>query len=459
MDTQAGAFSPGFRRLLDYAIFDGVYMLVYYWVNAFMNIYFTDVVGIPIKAVATLTLFVRIFDAINDPFEGTLADRTNSKWGKYRPWVVIGGISMSIGILLMFSINPAWSGKAKLIWMWITYISVTIASTCCYMPYTALNGIISPDSGERNRAASLRSIFSNIGGQLAGILAVPLIVFFSGTSAGPGSAKGYTISIGLCVLLFIPITVYSMLRTREVVIPATQTQTSPTIKLLIRSFFRNRCAVLLALGNLCLGFSQYGKMAMATYYYQYVGGDLKYNSYTGIINVIAAFIGSGIISNWIFQKTKHKGHAAVIIFAIRSVLCIPLYFFRPNHIIFWVFMTVSSLFGPAASSLMMGMVGDVADYGEYKFGIRTDGFISSFISLMTKAGGAIGPAILLIIIDRLGFVPNATTQNENVLNVLSASISLLISLCSFISMIIFLFYNLSDKNIKSIRAKLDLKEK
>lgn len=140
-------------------------------------------------AVSLLTLVVRIFDAFNDPIIGSIADRTKSRWGRYRPWFMVGSIVMAILIVLQFACNPNWSMTLRLVWMWVIYVLLTVASTCSNMPYGAMKACITPDATDHAKTGGLRMMFANVASMLTLIIEVPLI-----TSLGDGpatSARGF----------------------------------------------------------------------------------------------------------------------------------------------------------------------------------------------------------------------------------------------------------------------------
>ena len=177
-----------FRQRLDYGVCEFGYNAIYYWVSAFMTIFYTDIVGVSLAAVSALTLFVRIFDAINDPIIGSMADRTRSKWGRYKPWIAIGGPILAVLVVLLFSAQPGWPDHIKVIYMWVIYILVTVASTCTNMPFGALNGVLTSNSNERNKLAGLRMVIGNLGMNFTGIVAIPLVLLFGGAAAGGGQS-------------------------------------------------------------------------------------------------------------------------------------------------------------------------------------------------------------------------------------------------------------------------------
>ncbi len=183
--------------------------------------FLTDQMGIAAGAVSFLTLFVRIFDGINDPIIGSMADRSVDKGkGKYKPWVRWGALAMSLSIIALFAMQASWSYTFKMIYMWVTYLLVTIFSTCCNMPFGALNGVLTSDSGERAKLSGLRMVFANVGASWAGLIAVPLIVFFSGVGDGTTQTpRGYLLAVIVCVVIGLPTLFWSSYKVKEVVKP------------------------------------------------------------------------------------------------------------------------------------------------------------------------------------------------------------------------------------------------
>ena len=116
-------------------------------------IFYTDVVGIPTAYVSVLLLVVRLYDAINDPLLGSMMDKTKSRYGRYRPWIAIGGIGLAVSTALLFWAHPDMNFAGKIVYMYVTYMVAVTFSTLFYMSYLALGGCLSPDSMIRTKAS------------------------------------------------------------------------------------------------------------------------------------------------------------------------------------------------------------------------------------------------------------------------------------------------------------------
>lgn len=438
------------KQRFDYGCYDMGYYLVNYWVTGFLTIYYTEVVGVPLTQVAALIFFVRIFDAVNDPVIGAMADRSPHD---YKVWIKYGGVAVAAFTFLMFAVNPGWPLSLKMIWMWLTYLGVTVTSTCCYMPYMALNGLLTSNSEERNRLSSVRVFLQNVGCQGLGMAAVPMVTFFAPASTGAAAAKGYTISVAICSVLFSIISFYSADRIR-VVVKKPKSQEKTDFKTSLSCFIKNPYGLILAVGLLVHGLAQYGIGGILTYYFQYVAGDLGLMTVYSGISLVACFLGSGVMTNLIYRVTRHKGRACMAAWGCYVLFTIPRYFLSAAKVVFWIPFFISQTFVAAAGGLSYGMIGDIADYGEYRQGIRIDGLLSAIMSLMLKIGAALGPSMMLLVINRAGFVSNAPEQTLKVQTALTAGISFIPAGLSLVAVIGFAFYRLSEGKVEEIHGEL-----
>lgn len=453
-DIKKIAVKLSFKQRVDYAIGDFGYNFIYVWISSMMAIFLTDQMGIAAAAVSALTLLVRIFDAVNDPLIGSIADRCTDKGkGKYKPWVRWGGLAMSIAILALFAMQPGWSMRVKIAYMWVIYILITVLSTCCNMPYGALNGVLTADSGERNKISGLRMVFSNGGSAVTGLIAVPLIVFFSGAGDGvTQNGRGYFFAVLICIVLGLPTIFWSSYKTEEVVKPP-KTQTKIPLGLQFKAFFGNKYAVLVMLSFFMIGFCVYGKMAIMIYYLTYLVGDAGLYSFVNFLGLVGAVVGAGFVGNWIYGKLKHKGWTLAVCYGFGGIFAGLGYFLAPGGTVWMISYTISQVMYCAGIGVAYGMVGDATDMGEHISGVRVDGFVSSFVSLMMKAGGAAGPAILVAWMGSAGYIANAV-QNANVLKIMNIGVNMIPCICCLCIVVFGLCFDLPQKKHEEILAEL-----
>lgn len=434
-----------------YALGDFGYNFMYYWLSTYLMIYYTDTIGIPAATVSVMMLVVRIFDAFNDPVIGSLADRTNSRWGRYRPWFMLGSIAMAVFIVLIFAASPEWSYRGRVIWMWVIYLLLTVASTCSNMPYGALNGCITPDSEDRAKVSGLRMMFANVSSMVTVIIAVPLMVAFS-SDGSASSARGYFWAVLITCILGLPTMVVSCCKTKEVVTPPPSQDTIP-LWLQMKSLVQNRAVLILIIGQLILGCVIYGRAAMLVYYWKYNAGNAGYATTYGLIGLVATIVGTGWFGNFLFRLLRHKGKVCTVLNFITGGAYFLMYYVTAPSMAFWILTFISSMSFYAYMGIHFGAIGDAVDYGEYISGVRCDGFLSSFVSVANKAGGAVMPAIGAAVLASMNYIAN-TQQPEVILNAINWFITLVPAVLSFANGLFYLLYPISTKKHKEIMAEL-----
>lgn len=439
------------RKRFYYALGDFGYNFMYYWLSTYLMIYYTDTIGIPAATVSVMMLVIRIFDAVNDPLIGSLADRTHSRWGRYRPWFMIGSIAMATFIVLVFAANPEWNFSIRMAYMWIVYILLTVASTCSNMPYGALNGCITPDSEDRAKVSGLRMMFANTSSMVTVIIAVPLMRVFS-PDGNVGSARGYFWAVLITCVLGIPTMIVSCWKTKEVVTPP-PSQTKIPMKAQFQSLVKNRAVIILIAGQFILGCVIYGRAAMLSYYWQYNAGNAGYATTYGIVSLFAAIVGTGWLGNFLFQKFRHKGKTCAALNFLTAAAYYAMYFVTPPSGVFWVLTFIGSMSFYAYMGIHFGAIGDAVDYGEYISGVRCDGFLSSFVSVANKAGGAAMPAIGAAVLAALNYVANGE-QSAEVLNAINWFITLIPAIISTVNGFLYLLYPISTESHKKIMEEL-----
>ena len=449
---------PSLGERISYGVADFGYASAYMWVSSFMTIFFTDYVGVPAASVSALLLVVRIFDAINDPIIGSIADRTKSKYGRYRPWIAVGGTVMCLMIALMFAVQPTWPMGVKIAWMWIVYIMVTVAATCYAMPFNALGGVITSNDAGRVKLSNTRMVCSSLGSNFTNLIAATLILLLSGTNRTSNTAQGYFGAAVCSVVISLPFILWSAVKSKERVQPPPQQmekKSKISLGLQMKCLLGNKYALGCMFGQFVAGFYTYGRYTIMAYYFTYYEGDFNLYSITGIIGLFTGIAGSGLLGPWLYKVIQHKGRAVGTAFGLSGILSIPIFWISAKGVLFWVFYAVSTALGTAAFGLRYGCDGDNADYAEYKYGIRVDGFLSAFISMMLKAGGAVGPAVLLVWLDSLGYVANQA-QNASVLNALNMGISFIPAVLLLLVALNFLiFYDMDSKKHAEIVKELE----
>lgn len=423
------------------------------FVGNFLMIFYTDVFGISMSAVATLMLISRFWDAINDPIIGALTDKTHTRWGRFRPWLLFGAPITALVLILTFWAHPEWSQTAKIIYMAVTYCILVLGYTCVNLPYGTLCGAMTQDIDERAKLNTSRSVSAMMAIGVINIVTVPLISWF-----GAGDTKyGYLAVAVLYGIIFAACHLFCFRKTREVVeIPVGQ---KLPLKVQLCAMMKNKPYLLALLGQLLFGFIHYGRNADMLYYFTYVEGSATLFSFYSMAIIVPSIIGAACFP-MVFKKTGNKGLAAAFFAFLTGVTMIALYFFSPNGsaIMFYLFSALSWFFFSGFNTAIYAIIPDCVEYGEWKTGIRNDGFQYAFISLGNKIGMALGTSLLAIALGSAGYVSNAV-QNPEVLSIIHHAFSTIPGVLWIITAGCLCLYRLNKKQYNQIMTELENKKK
>ncbi|MBR1543131.1 MAG: MFS transporter [Bacteroidaceae bacterium] len=419
------------------------------FVGNFLMIFYTDVFGIGMSAVATLMLVARIWDAVNDPLIGTLSDKTKSRWGRFRPWLLFGAPFTAVVLMLTFWAHPEWSQTAKIIYMAVTYCILVTGYTCVNLPYGTLCGAMTQDIDERATLNTSRSVSAMIAIGVINIITVPLIEYF-----GEGDVKnGYLTVAILYGIIFAACHLFCFSKTREVVtIPPGQ---KLPLKVQLQSVLKNKPYLLALLGQLLFGFILYGRNADMLYYFTYVEGSANLFSFYSLVIIVPSIIGAACFP-MVFKWTQNKGWTAAIFSTLTGLTMMMLYFFSPNGsaVPFYIFAALSQFFFSGFNTAIYAIIPDCVEYGEWKTGIRNDGFQYAFVSLGNKIGMALGTSLLAAALGSAGYVANAI-QNEAVISVMRHAFSTIPGVLWILTAGCLVFYRLNKKTYNQIVAELE----
>lgn len=302
------------------------------FVGNFLMIFYTDVFGIGMSAVATLMLVSRFWDAVNDPIIGALSDKTRTRWGRYRPWLLFSAPLTALVLALTFWAHPAWSQSAKIVYMAVTYSILVLGYTCVNIPYGTLCGAMTQNIDERAQLNTSRSVSAMIAIGVINIVTIPLIGFFGGGSA----QHGYLLTAVLYGAILAACHIFCFAKTKEVVeIPP---QRKLPLRVQLRAVAKNRPYLLALLGQVLFGFILYGRNADMLYYFTYVEGSATLFSLYSLAIIGPSILGAACFPP-VFRRTSNKGWAASVFALGTGATMIALYFFSPNTspILFYLF--------------------------------------------------------------------------------------------------------------------------
>ena len=433
--------------------------------GAYLMIFYTDVFGLPAAVVGTMFLITRIWDSAFDPIVGVVADRTHSRWGKFRPYLLWLAVPFGIIGILTF-VTPDWSPTGKLIYAYVTYSLMMMIYSAINVPYASLLGVMSPNPKERNTLSTYRMTFAYIGSFIALLLFMPLVNFFSGNSKDLGDQQtGWTMAVVviaiLCIILFFGCFAW----TKERVKPIKEAQNP--LKEDLKDLFKNKpWWILLGAGVAALVFNSIRDGA-TVYYFKYfvVEEDYATVSFFGMSFVLSGLylalgqaaniigvIAAAPVSNRIGKRNTYMW--AMIIATVLSVL---FYWFDKEDLIWmFVFQALISICAGSIFPLLWSMYADCADYSELKTGNRATGLIFSSSSMSQKFGWAIGTAVTGWLLGFFGFQANAV-QSEEAISGIKMFLSFLPAIGTILSVVFISMYPLTENKMKDITTELEHK--
>jgi len=434
-----------FREKLAYGLGDTACNLTFQTVNLFLFIYYTDVFGLPAAAVGTMVLVARVLDAVLDPLTGIIADRTQSRWGKFRPFILFGAIPFGLCGYLMFS-NPALSQPGKLVFAYLTYMLMWVAYTAVNIPYSALIGVMSASSADRTSLSTYRFVCAFSGGLAINALTLPLRDYFGGGDA----ATGYKYTMLTFSIVSVAMLLYTFSQTRERVVPAPDPGASlgKDLKYLFSNgpwlvlFF----AAFLTLTNVGV------RNASIIYYFKYNVGDESKFTLFGTLGTLA-FI-AGAMATPLFLRFCNRRALMIGLTSVNALAMAAFFFVDPKSIVTLHLLNIVGTFvaGPTPA-IVWSMYADTADYGAWTFGRRTTGLVFSAAVFAQKIGLAVGSFMLGWILTFVGFVPNAAQTPRSLLGI-KVVFSLLPGALALLSGLAIFFYRLDDPTVKQMESEL-----
>lgn len=453
----------GIREKIGYGFGDMASSMFWKLFGSYLMIFYTDVFGMPAAVVGTMFLITRVWDSAFDPIIGIIADRTQSRWGKFRPYLLYLAIPFAVIGVLTFT-TPDFSDGGKVIYAYFTYSLMMMVYSAINVPYASLLGVMSPEPKDRNMLSTYRMTFAYIGSFIALLLFMPMVNRFS---MGHDEQHGWMMSViviaVLCALLFYGCFAW----TTERVKPIKKQQNS--LKSDLQDLLHNRpWWILLGAGVAALVFNSIRDGA-TVYYFKYYVVEEEYASVSlfGISFVLSGLylaVGQaanivGVVlaaplSNRIGKKKTYMWAMSIV-----TVLSVIFYWFDKEQLmLMFIFQVLISICAGSIFPLLWSMYADCADYSELKTGNRATGLIFSSSSMSQKFGWAIGSAVTGWLLAFYGFEANAV-QGEEAIHGIRMFLSWLPAMGTVLSVIFISLYPLSEKEMRKITNQLNDKRK
>ena len=437
---------------VSYGLGDMASQFVWSFIGSYLMIFYTDVALLPTAAISMIFLIARVWDAINDPIMGAIAERTRTKYGRFRPYLLYGTPFLIIFYILCFT-APDFSGNMtiKVIYAAVTYIGLGMLYTAVNLPYGALMTVMSKDSKDRSDLSTYRMLGSNIGGLILSAISLPLILYFGkGDQAKP---LGYTMTAVILSLAALPMFYIVFWKCKEVVQVPKQATAVPVIQS-FKACINRPFLCLFALNSLAL-VGKFGQAGVAMYYYRYV---LQRSDLAALLMVLLN--GATALGIFLFARLSNKfgkKMTTIVSFLLAGVFQIAIYFVSYDNIPMVMILTVCTGLTRFGLPVATAMLADVIDYTEDKTGIRPDGTAYSVYSFGTKLSSALVGSVGVVLLAKVGYVANAV-QSAEAMQGINMVVNVLPGACWLIALIPLVLYNLSEEKYAEIRKRLDAKE-
>ncbi|HVT73588.1 MAG TPA: MFS transporter [Lacunisphaera sp.] len=456
-----------FREMLAFGCGDFASCLYWQTFMIYLTYFYTDVFGIAAAAAATMLGLSRSLDAFFDPVMGMIGDRTNTRWGKFRPFLIWLCVPFAVAGVLTFTV-PGFAGTGKIVWAWVTYNLLMFLYTAINIPYTAMLGVLTPNPTERTALSSVKFVGAFLGGILISFFLLPGV---KKLSAGMGSeAHGWQVAFIIIGIAAVALFLTTFFGTRERVQPPPAQKTSVGRDL--ADLVTNGPWLILLAVTITFILFVAARGSVTVHYFKYfvgtqtvtlpgwlpkIGGTQEWH----FEEVASWFNGTGQLASLIgvvllpfYAARVGKKVAFVSLFIIAIACTGSFYVLKPEQVVLMVGINIlGSMTGGPLSALIWAMYADSADYSEWRKGRRATGLVFSASIFSQKQGWAIGAAVALGLMSSVGFQAN-TAQTAESLKGLVALMSVIPAALGVVSIVILLFYPLNEARVAQISVEL-----
>lgn len=441
-----------FKEKMGYGMGDMASNFYMGFFSLFLLYYYTDVYGISAAAAATMLLVTKFIDAVSDPAMGLLADRTTTRWGKYRPYLLWMAIPYALLGYLLF-LGPEFGDTGKLIFAYVSYSLVMLAYTAINVPYSGLMAVLHPESSERTKAAQFRFIFASIGSLVIGASAKPLVEFFGGGN----ELLGFRLTIVLFAVLSVAIFWYTFAVTKERVTPKKH---ESSIKQDMSALLENKSWLILVITGVFIVIGLVARFASIAYFTKYYMNDDGTNIFlwmdktTLIIScgLLGQLFGALITPLLVARFEKHN--LMFFVNVLHSLLLFFAFTISPDNLALTMIVhTLGIITFGITITLLFTMYTDCAEYGEWKTGSNSAGLTVSASMFSLKFGSAVGGALPGFILAYFGFIANQNQTPESIEGI-RYMFNILPAIFFLAGAVLILFYNIDRKQLTQIEYDL-----
>jgi len=434
------------KEKIGYSLGDTASHFVWDMVGFWLLFFYTDIYGISAAAAGTIMLVARFWDMAIDPVIGIVSDRTTTRWGKFRPYILFGAIPYAVLAILTFT-TPHLGEVGKIVYAGATYVLLMTAYAAINLPYSALGAVMTDDTYERAGLNTYRFIAGFTGQFVVTGLALTLAEFFGGGDKARGFQYTVFLFAGLSLVFFF----ITFKTTKERVRPPKAQKDS--LKEDIRNLFTNKAWIILALVGI-ISFIMFAMQnAAIAYYFKYYLGRENNVQLFNVIGTVALIVALPLSK----PLAKRFGNRNVFIGSslISGLFFMLIYLPGINDLTtIYIFNIIAKMAYAPAVPLLWTMIADSADYGEWTTGRRATGLYFSAAVFAQKAGWGIGAAIAGWILAVSSFVPNVV-QNNTAITGIKLLVSVIPGILYMSCALFMIFYRIDSKTTEQMKKDLD----
>lgn len=449
-NDSARQFVLPWREKLGYGLGDLGFNLYWTTIASFLAAFYTDVFGISAAAAGTMLFVSKIVDAVSDPAMGLVADRTRTRFGKFRPYLLFAGLPMAGAAVLTFT-TPDLGDQGKLIYAYVTYTAMMLCYTILSTPYSSLSGVMTARSQERTTLISVRFLFAFTGGALVNKYTLPLVEALGHGEPTLGWQRTMMFYGVIAALTFL----VTFASTSERIEPSPTQETNPVRD--ARDLIRNRPWLVLFALAMIIMMTITMRGGSAYYYFVYFVERPDLLSDYLFWQMVAYAVGAmaAPLLTRLMDKTR------LLMWLMTAVGVLSIAFALVPRDMIWAMFTLNILISLALgpkSPLTWSMYADTADYNEWKTGRRATALTFSAATFAQKLGGALGSAGMLWMLAYLGYAANQAQDGASLSGIVLLQTAIP-GLFALIAVAVVRLYTLDSAQLRQIQTDLDTRER
>lgn len=440
-----GTLSGG--QVFSYSLGDVANNLTFMMTSMFLMVYMTDIAGLSAGVAGTIYGVTKVWAGIADLIAGQTVDRTNTRWGRLRPWLLFGSTPLAIVFVLLFSAPAGLSPTATIAWIFLFDALFQLAYSFVNIPYGSLSAAMTQDSVDRSKLSGARSIANSLTAVALSAVVAPQ---FQDTT-GDHVRLQFTLTTAALGVVAVVLYLICFRNTREVV-PRSATKIS--LRRTIRMVRHNRPLLVLCLAAFFLLGAMFMMNAVAMYYARYILGNAGWYTFLALAQTVGTVLAASLVTGITSRFGKRNGYIGA---AVVTILAFVLIYLVPDGslplaILAWFMFGMGT---GGTNALMFSMQADTVDYGEWRTGLRAEGGSYSLLSFIRKTGQGVGGWIGAAVIGASGYVAQADTQSPAAQEGIRLATGLLPALFAVAAMVAIFWYNLDGAEHKSIVQELN----